>query len=138
MIVSVSMRTVGAFAIILDDASRILLCHRTDRDMWNLPGGRVEAHESPWDAVLREVAEEVGLLVRVDRLLGVYSVLARADLVLNFLCVPVGGAIRLSDEADAIQWFSHSDIPPNTSARQRERIDDALAKPNNIVMKAQV
>ena len=105
--------------------------------MWNLPGGRVEPSESPWDAVLREVSEEVGLIVRVDRLLGVYSVPARADLVLNFLCVPVGGAIRLSDEADAIQWFAYSDIPANTSARQRERIDDAFANPNNIVMKAQ-
>jgi ADP-ribose pyrophosphatase YjhB (NUDIX family) len=105
--------------------------------MWNLPGGKVEANESPWDAVLREVTEEVGLLVRVERLLGVYSVPSKRDLVLNFLCVPVGGAIRLSDEADAIQWFSHTDIPPNTSARQRERIDDAFANPNNIVMKAQ-
>jgi ADP-ribose pyrophosphatase YjhB (NUDIX family) len=121
----------------LDDESRILLCHRTDRDMWNLPGGRVEAHESPWDAVLREVAEEVGLTVRVDRLLGIYSVLSRADLVLNFLCVPVGGAIRLSDEADDIQWFSHSDIPPNTSARQRERIDDAFDHPKETILKTQ-
>lgn len=66
--------------------------------MWNLPGGRVESNESPWDAVIREVTEEVGLLVRVERLLGIYAVPARADLVLNFLCVPVGGAIRLSDE----------------------------------------
>ncbi len=101
--------------------------------MWNLPGGGVEANESPWDAVIREVAEEVGLVARVERLLGVYSVPSRADLVLNFLCAAVGGAIRLSDEADAIEWFSRADIPPNTLARQRERIDDAfdhLQEPN--------
>lgn len=48
------MHTIGAFAVVLDKASRVLLCHRTDRDMWNLPGGRVEADESPWVAVLRE------------------------------------------------------------------------------------
>jgi ADP-ribose pyrophosphatase YjhB (NUDIX family) len=138
VIVSASTHTVGAFAIILDDASRILLCHRTDRDMWNLPGGRVEANESPWDAVLREVAEEVGLLVRVDRLFGVYSVLARADLVLNFLCAPAGGAIRLSDEADAIQWFSRADIPPNTLPRQCDRIGDAFDHLQETILKTQV
>jgi 8-oxo-dGTP pyrophosphatase MutT (NUDIX family) len=68
------MHTIGAFALIFDDTNRVLLCHRTDRDMWNLPGGRVESHESPWAAVAREVEEEVGLRVRVKRLLGVYSV----------------------------------------------------------------
>jgi ADP-ribose pyrophosphatase YjhB (NUDIX family) len=105
--------------------------------MWNLPGGMVEATESPWDAVVREVSEEVGLLVRVDRLLGVYAVPARADWVFNFLCVPVGGAIRLSDEADDIQWFSRANIPSNTSPRQLERIGDAFADHDGVFLKAQ-
>jgi len=105
--------------------------------MWNLPGGRVEAAESPWDAVVREVREEVGLLVRVDRLLGVYAMPARADLVFNFLCVSVGGAIRPSDEADDIQWFNHAEIPSNTLPRQRERIGDAFAGHDGVILKAQ-
>ena len=97
----------------------------------------MEAAESPWDAVVREVSEEVGLLVSVDRLLGVYAMPARADLVFNFLCVPVGGAIRLSNEADDIQWFSHADIPSNTLPRQRERIGDAFADHDGVLLKAQ-
>ncbi len=97
----------------------------------------MEAAESPWDAVVREVSEEVGLLVRVDRLPGIYAMPARADLVFNFLCVPVGGAIRLSNEADDIQWFSHADIPSNTLPRQRERIGDAFADHDGVFLKAQ-
>jgi hypothetical protein len=77
------------------------------------------------------------LLVRVDRLLGVYAIPARADLVFNFLCVPVGGAIRLSDEADDIQWFSRADIPSNTLPRQRERIRDAFADHDGVFIKVQ-
>jgi ADP-ribose pyrophosphatase YjhB (NUDIX family) len=97
----------------------------------------VEETESPWDAVIREVNEEVGLLVRVDRLLGVYAMPTRADLVFNFRCVPEGGAIRLSDEADEIQWFSAADIPSNTSSRQRERIGDAFAGHDGVLLKVQ-
>ena len=60
---------------------------------------------------------------------------ARADLVFNFLCMPVGGAIRLGDEADDIQWFSHADIPSNTLPRQRERIDDAFDDHGGVFLK---
>ena len=62
----------GAFAIICDEKRRVLLCHRRDIDAWNLPGGRVEEGEAPWDAAIRETREEVGLEVEVTRLTGLY------------------------------------------------------------------
>jgi ADP-ribose pyrophosphatase YjhB (NUDIX family) len=37
---------IGVFAIIFDDKKRILFCHRTDRDLWNLPGGALEKGEA--------------------------------------------------------------------------------------------
>ena len=52
-------------AMLLRDDS-VLLCHRSiDRawypDVWDLPGGHVEANETPTDAVVREVQEELGV-----------------------------------------------------------------------------
>ncbi|GAC1349101.1 MAG: hypothetical protein NVS4B7_04370 [Ktedonobacteraceae bacterium] len=64
------MFTIGAFAIILDEQQRVLLCHRCDIDRWNLPGGGVCRGETPWKGVTREVKEEVGLDVVVNRLSG--------------------------------------------------------------------
>ena len=122
------MHTLGAFAIILNPKGEVLLCHRTDRDMWNVPGGRVEIGETPWQAVVREVEEEVGLRVDVEQLLGVYSVPSRTDVVFNFLCKVAGGSLRLSNEADDIRWFARGAIPENTSVRQKERIEDAYAR----------
>lgn len=132
------MATLGAFAVIFDDSRRVLLCHRRDRDLWNLPGGRVEPGESPWEAVVREVREEVGLDVRVERLLGVYSVLARDDLVFSFLCSRVGGEICLTPEADDVAWFAREETPPNTSRRQVERIHDAYDKPSELQLRHQL
>jgi len=131
------MTTLGAFAIIFDESSKVLLCHRTDRDMWNLPGGVVEPHEAPWQACVREVEEEVGLIVRVDRLLGIYSVPSKPDLVFNFLCVQTGGALRVTDEADQIGWFGRAEIPANTLPRHVLRIADAFAELRDVCCKIQ-
>jgi ADP-ribose pyrophosphatase YjhB (NUDIX family) len=121
------MRTLGAFAVIFDQETRILLCHRTDRDMWNLPGGRVETHEAPWEAVVREVEEETGLHVRVEKLIGVYTVPKKQDLVFNFLCQATGGALRHSPESDQLGWFRSDEIPANTLPRHVERIKHAYS-----------
>ena len=61
--------SVGAFAVILDAEGRVLLCHRRDLDLWNLPGGRCEMMESGAVALAREMREEIGAEVRVERLL---------------------------------------------------------------------
>jgi 8-oxo-dGTP diphosphatase len=62
---------IGAFVVIMGERGGTLLCLREDLDIWNLPGGRVERGESPWKAVVREVNEETGLEVEVERLAGV-------------------------------------------------------------------
>ncbi|WP_218313673.1 NUDIX hydrolase [Halomonas sp. 18071143] len=118
------MQKVGAFAIILDADDRVLLCHRTDMDAWNLPGGAVEPMEAPWDAARREVSEEVGLEVQVEKLLGVYAIPSTETIAFTFLCVQAGGCIRLSDEADDIQWFHQNHLPATTLPRHAERIAD--------------
>ena len=67
------MFKIGVFAIIVDNQKRVLLGHRCDYNVWDLPGGGMESGETPWDCAVREVKEETGLDVQVTRLLGVYS-----------------------------------------------------------------
>jgi len=108
-----------------------------DIDAWNLPGGRVEQGESPWAAVVRETREEVGLVVEVDRLTGVYSKSEQSEVVFSFVCRKVGGELSTSDEADEVRFFSVHALPANTVGKQVERIHDALASPNDPVLREQ-
>jgi len=130
--------TLGAFAVILDEHRRVLLCHRTDKDLWNLPGGGLEVRESPWSAVVREVREEVGLEVVVERLVGVYAKEYENNIVFLFLCKPIGGGLTLSGEADRIEYFSLENIPPNTNSRHIERIRDVFDNHKMVVLKTHI
>jgi ADP-ribose pyrophosphatase YjhB (NUDIX family) len=65
----------AAYAVCIKDR-RLLLARCVSpagESSWTLPGGRVEHGEDPFDAVIREVAEETGCDAMVDRLLGVDS-----------------------------------------------------------------
>ncbi|MEU9166483.1 NUDIX hydrolase [Streptomyces sp. NPDC048420] len=65
----------AAYAVCIEDG-QVLLARFVAPDgdsTWTLPGGRVEHAEDPFDAVIREVAEETGYDAMVARLLGVDS-----------------------------------------------------------------
>jgi 8-oxo-dGTP pyrophosphatase MutT (NUDIX family) len=95
--------------IVFDDRNRILLVCQADSRVWSAPGGSVDPHETPSDAVVREVWEETGLYTAPTRILGVYggrSCLVtypngdRTEYVMTvFECEVRGGALRtVSDE----------------------------------------
>lgn len=129
------MITVGAFAMIFNAQHQVLLCHRRDMDRWNLPGGGVLSGETPWQAVVREVQEEVGLLVKVERLLGVYAYPPADDIIFSFLCTPVSGEMTESDEADAIAYFAVEQLPATTHLHHLMRIHDAVEYPEELHLK---
>lgn len=128
---------IGVFAVIFDKENRILFCHRTDYDLWNLPGGSLEHGETPWDGVIREVKEETGLDVKIDRLAGIYSKPDINEVVFQYICTAVNGKTTTNDEADKIEYFSFDKIPKNTANKHIERIRDVFENPNSLVLKTQ-
>ena len=62
-------KRMGAGVLFTDATGRVLLVEPTYQDDWEVPGGTVEADESPYAAAVREVDEELGLPVKPGRLL---------------------------------------------------------------------
>lgn len=112
------------------DGTEVLLA-RNHRDEWELPGGRPEADETPRDAVVREVAEEAGLTVRVDAAVHVEEfevVPGRWVTIQAFRCRPAGArAVSASDEHAAVGWFAVDALPLELPAVYRRAIAGALA-----------
>jgi len=135
---AVSTFKIGVFAIILDERGRVLLCHRRDHDLWNLPGGGLESGETPWEGVIREVSEEVGLAIEVDQLAGIYSKPDQDEVVFSFIGKVRWGIPSLSDEADRIDYFAVADLPRNTIPKHVQRIRDALERGDRVILKTQI
>lgn len=115
----------GVNAVITDAAGRVLLARRDRPPIWNVPGGGVEPGETPWDAVVREVAEETGCTATVQRLTGVYDRSPDGDPVLVFRC-SITGIPRTTAESTAIRWSDPDQLPDAINPYQRRRIADAL------------
>ena len=103
---------VFAAAVILDDDKNIFLVKSTYNRFhpWGLPGGGLEYGEHPEEAVIREVWEETGLRVYVEKLLLINTL--RPDRVgLYYLCSVTGGTFHPSDEVSEFAYFSLDNLP---------------------------
>jgi 8-oxo-dGTP diphosphatase len=86
-------KRMGAGALLTDDRGRMLLVEPTYKDYWEIPGGSVEADESPYTAVVRELKEELGLPVQPGRLLVVDWVPPRPARTEGLMMVFDGGIL---------------------------------------------
>lgn len=74
----IDRKRVAAGALLLHPDGRVLLVNPTYKPQWEIPGGMVEADESPLAACRREVLEELGLSIRPGPLLSIGYLRARA------------------------------------------------------------
>lgn len=102
-------------ALVRDEAGRVLLTQRrADQPMplyWELPGGKVEPGEAPVDALVRELAEELGCGARVGRIDEVvFHAYDDFDLyMLVYACALVGEPRAV--EVAALAWVEPAALP---------------------------
>jgi 8-oxo-dGTP diphosphatase len=88
-----------------DAAGRLLLVRRANepgRGLWAVPGGRVEPGEDDAAALVREMAEETGLVVEPGPLIG--RVRRGSYDIADYRCRVLGGALLAGDDALDARW----------------------------------
>ena len=109
---------ISAYGLILQE-SRILLCRISnhlplDAGYWTLPGGGIDFGEDPADAMVREVREETGLIVRPLEIAGIDSFYVKETerefhgIRIIYHTEIVGGALRyeVNGTTDLCAWWS--------------------------------
>ncbi|MFS1513778.1 NUDIX domain-containing protein [Chengkuizengella sp. SCS-71B] len=93
--------------------NRVLLL-KNERNVWELPGGRMEPRELPEETVTREISEEIGLDCKVEKIVDAYNFEVIKDkhvFIVTYHCkVQDDFNIQLSDEHIEYGWFSKKDL----------------------------
>lgn len=131
-------------AIILDPACagaywRVLVHQRKDNQHWGFLGGGQHLGESILETVHREVREESGIAVTIDRLVCVDSDPTQGSLCsypdgnvahymnCSFLCTWVGGNPSPSQESLQVRWHTTKTLPEPFLAPHRWRLRQAMS-----------
>jgi ADP-ribose pyrophosphatase YjhB (NUDIX family) len=106
---------IGANAAIFDPQGRIVLVQRAENQRWCLPGGWLEANETPAAAAVRETHEETGLTVRPLQFVDVGTEPTGAGLytlvAITYLCESIEGTLRGSQEGPTVQFWEIEAVP---------------------------
>jgi 8-oxo-dGTP diphosphatase len=118
--------SVSVAGIVVNNADQILVVQRRDNGRWEPPGGVLELDEHFEEGVRREVLEETGMNVEVERLTGVYKNLTVGVVALVFRCIPLGDPDSDSAEAMAVRWADLAEIPHLMAPAYAVRVTDAF------------
>ncbi|ORJ58689.1 NUDIX hydrolase [Geothermobacter hydrogeniphilus] len=100
------LHTVIVSCLVRNTSGEILLI-RHPRRGWELPQGHVEAGEELPTAAVREVREETGIEIRIERLAAIFSKLEPqpSAVIFGFLGMATGGQPTTSEESLEVGWF---------------------------------
>ena len=122
---------IGVGALIHRGDEIVVVLRETEpaKGLWSIPGGLLELGERVADGVKREVREETGLEVAVDRLLDVIDNIVYDEdgkicyhyVLIDYLCRPSPGDLKAATDAKEARWIKLTDIDrlPTTKTLKR-------------------
>lgn len=108
------LKTIEVVAAIIQDGERYFATQRgygDYKDWWEFPGGKVEAGETPEEALVREIQEELDTTIKVERFLTTVDWdYPKFHLTMHcYLCTVAEGDLTLR-EHEAAKWLTVEDI----------------------------
>ena len=128
-------KRMGAGVLLSDHRGRVLLVEPTYKDTWEIPGGSVEADESPYAAAVRELHEELGLTIPIGRLLVTDWVPPQPDRTEGLMMLYDGGVLSPAqtariqlppDELKSWAWCTESEAAERLTGLLSRRIAAAV------------
>jgi len=118
-----------AAVVFVADGDRVLLVKRKvppEQGRWALAAGFVEFGEPPEAAALRELKEETGLDIVIERMLALSFNAVDKVIVILYQGRSVGGTLAGGDDVEEARWFSRDELPELAFESTRNAVRDWL------------
>lgn len=103
---------VGVTGIVFNDKNQVLLVKHTYRQIeWSLPGGYLKAKEHPTEGLEREILEETGFTVSIDKLLRIRTDRETGRLDMCYMGTFIGGDFKKNNEVIDYQLCDFNQLP---------------------------
>ncbi len=111
--------------VLLNEQGQILMVEeKLDPGKWSIPGGWADIGFTPSEVIKKEMKEETGLDVEVERVLAVYDKKCHPHpqeafytYKIVFLCRKISGELRNTFDIDDVKFFDIDNLPPLSEAR---------------------
>lgn len=108
-------------AFVFNNSNEILIVRRAKdpgRGLWSIPGGAVETGETLIDALQREIHEECGITIKIEKFYGAHDRILRDRsgklnfhyIILNYICRTKNKIVKPGSDVDDYFWLKPSDL----------------------------
>jgi 8-oxo-dGTP diphosphatase len=84
---------------------------------WHIPGGKAEQHETPEQAIIREMQEETGIQIKIEKVIDEVVLEDRNLKILWFLCSPLSFELKAADDLVDVKYVHKSQVKELCSSR---------------------
>ncbi len=118
---------------IVNKDNKLLMVERAQKEgelLWAFPGGKVEDGETNEEACIREVFEETGVNVSIDKIIGTREHPNTKRTMTYFLCNYISGEIKISDpnEIARAEYKTFSEIYRDINTDIYEPVDEYIKR----------
>jgi ADP-ribose pyrophosphatase YjhB (NUDIX family) len=124
---------VSVRALIFNEHKQLLLVKEASLGTWSLPGGWCDLFETPSEAIIKEVIQEAGIHIKVERLLGIsdrikYKTNKKwSEYAVMFLATIIEDTKVFGHEVSQVGFFDINSLPELSFKSNQEEIKRAIA-----------
>lgn len=131
---------VGVLVINKDKALIIKRGEEPNKFLWSIPGGLVEIGEELEEAAIREVKEEMGIDVKIEKMIGIFNCINRNKneieyhyVIIDYIAREFTGSIKTNKEILDFKWIKFNELHNYELTNTTRELFREFIRKNNIL-----
>ena len=131
---------VGVLVIDKDKALIIKRGEEPNKFLWSIPGGLVEIGEELEEAAIREVKEEMGINIKIEKMIGIFNCINRNKneikyhyVIIDYIAREFTGSIKTNKEILDFKWMKFNELHNYELTNTTRELFREFIRKNNIL-----